>query len=477
MGAPVSGFSIAKQWMRLSPSMLPFADAATTELPLSRLLRLSLFQVSVGMAAVLLIGTLNRVMIVELQVPAGLVAVMVALPLVFAPLRALIGFRSDNYKSHLGWRRVPYIWFGTIFQFSGFAMMPFALIILSGDTTGPAWAGHVAAAVSFLLVGAGMHTVQTAGLALATDIAPPRVQAKVVALLSVMLLVGMMISAVIFGALLTPFSQIKLIQVIQGAALITLVLNLFAVWKQEPRVPNRNMNREREPSFAEAWRELRSTGPWTRRLVATGVGTFAFSMQDILLEPYGGQILGLSVGTTTLLTALFASGGIAGFILAARRIGRGSDANRIAGYGAMWGTLAFTAVLLAAPFGSAGLFAAGIGLIGFGAGLFAHGTLTSCMQAAPSDKVGLALGTWGAVQATSAGLAIALGGLLRDTLADLASREMLGPVLTGPAVGYCAVYLIEIALLFVSIVVIGPLVRSPQPSTSPLGLSEPQTAT
>ena len=87
---------LAKGWMRLGPHFLPFADAATPELPLGRLLRLSLFQVSVGMAAVLLIGTLNRVMIVELGVPAWLVAVMVSLPLVFAPLRALVGFRSDH---------------------------------------------------------------------------------------------------------------------------------------------------------------------------------------------------------------------------------------------------------------------------------------------------------------------------------------------------------------------------------------------
>ena len=477
MGASVKKFSISKQWMKLSPSMLPFADAATDELPLSRLLRLSLFQVSVGMAAVLLIGTLNRVMIVELQMPASLVAIMVALPLIFAPLRALIGFKSDNYASALGWRRVPYIWFGTIFQFSGFAMMPFALILLSGDTSGPEWAGQVAAAISFLLVGAGMHMVQTAGLALATDIAPPKVQAKVVALLSVMFLIGMLISSLVFGALLTPFSQLALIQVIQGAGAITLVLNLIAVWKQEPRVPNRNMDRTVAPSFMEAWRELRATGPWGRRLAATGLGTFAFSMQDILLEPYGGQILGLAVGTTTLLTALFASGGILGFWLAAKRIGGGDDANRIAGFGAMWGTLGFAGVLLAAPVDSPAFFAGGIAIIGFGAGLFGHGTLTSCMQAAPVDKIGLALGTWGAVQATSAGIAIACGGILRDTIAELADKGMLGPVLTGPAIGYCAVYLIEIALLFATLVVIGPLVRAPSRLHSPLGRSEPQTAT
>jgi len=86
---------------------MPFADVASDAVPLSRLLRLSLFQVTVGMALVLLVGTLNRVMIVELRVPATLVAGMLALPLVFAPFRALIGFRSDTFRSALGLRRLP----------------------------------------------------------------------------------------------------------------------------------------------------------------------------------------------------------------------------------------------------------------------------------------------------------------------------------------------------------------------------------
>ncbi|MEM7670255.1 MAG: PucC family protein, partial [Pseudomonadota bacterium] len=85
-------------WKQLSPRFLPFADAASEDLPIGRLLRLSLFQVSVGMSMVLLSGTLNRVMIVELDVPAWIVAVMVGLPLIFAPLRALIGHRSDQHR-------------------------------------------------------------------------------------------------------------------------------------------------------------------------------------------------------------------------------------------------------------------------------------------------------------------------------------------------------------------------------------------
>jgi len=91
-----------RAWASMGTRFLPFADAATPDLPLGRLLRLSLFQVSVGMALVLLVGTLNRVMIVELKVPAALVSTMIALPLLFAPFRALIGFRSDTHRSALG---------------------------------------------------------------------------------------------------------------------------------------------------------------------------------------------------------------------------------------------------------------------------------------------------------------------------------------------------------------------------------------
>jgi MFS transporter, BCD family, chlorophyll transporter len=231
--------TLAQAWGQLGPRFLPFADAATAELPLGRLLRLSLFQVSVGMAVALLNGTLNRVMIVELGVATWLVALMVSLPLVFAPFRALIGFRSDTHRSVLGWRRVPYIWMGTLLQFGGLAIMPFALLVLSGDTHGPAIVGDLGAALAFLLVGAGLHTTQTAGLALATDLAPAASRPRVVALLYVMLLVGMVAGALAFGALLADFSQIRLIQVIQGAALTTMVLNLVALWKQEARDPSR----------------------------------------------------------------------------------------------------------------------------------------------------------------------------------------------------------------------------------------------
>lgn len=451
--------NLTRTLMRLTPAILPFADAATVELPMGRLLRLALFQVTVGMAAVLLIGTLNRVMIVELGVPAWVVAVMLSLPLIFAPLRALVGFRSDTHRSVLGWRRVPYIWFGTLLQFGGLAIMPFALLILSGDTTGPLWVGDVAAALAFLLVGAGLHTTQTVGLALATDLAPAHARPKVVALLCAALLAGMMASAVIFGLALANFSQVRLIQVIQGAALVTIVLNGLALWKQEPRDPNRRRDTPRE-SFSESWRAYAGTGHARRRLIAIGLGTAGFSMQDILLEPYGGQILHLPVAATTALTAMLAAGGGLGLLIAARWLNRGGDPFRVSAAGAGIGILAFSAVVFAAPLASQNLFAVGVSLIGLGGGLFAHGTLTASMDKAGPEDTGLALGAWGAVQATAAGLSIAASGIVRDVGAAVAQTGILGEGMNEPAIGYLIVYHIEIALLFAALVALGPLVRS-----------------
>ncbi len=443
-------FSWASQ---LGPRFLPFADAASEDLPLSRLLRLSLFQISVGMAMVMLVGTLNRVMIVELGVPTSLVSFMVALPLLIAPFRALIGFQSDHHRSHLGWRRVPYIWMGTLMQFGGFSIMPFALLVLSGagqSAQAPQWVGQFGAAVAFILVGIGMHTTQTAGLALATDLAPQDKQAKVVGLMYVMQLLGMMGSALLLGDLLADYSPGTLIRVVQAVAVTTLVLNVIAVWKQEARSRQRQPGSPLEESFQNSWRVF-CEGPHTlRRLTVVGLGSMAFTMEDVLLEPYGGEILKLSVSSTTMLTFTLALGGLMGFAWASRVITRGADPYQMASWGALTGLPAFICVILAAPLMSVPLFVLGIFLIGLGGGLFAHGTLTASMNLAPPDQTGLAMGAWGAVQATAAGIGVALGGLLRDGVAQW----------TDSVTGYTTVYGIEVLMLILTLVAMRPLLRN-----------------
>ena len=444
---------LMQSWSNLGPRYLPFADAASDDLPLSRLLRLSLFQVSVGMALVLLVGTLNRVMIVELRVPASIVSVMISLPILFAPFRALIGYRSDNHQSSLGWRRVPFIWTGTLVQFGGLSIMPFALLVLSGggqSHQAPVWIGWVASGLAFLLVGAGIHITQTIGLALATDLAPEADQPKVVGLMYVMQLVGMIFSALLFGAALKEFNPAKLIQVIQASALITIVLNVISLWKQEARDPQARVV-QHDLSFKEALRAFANGAHSIRRLIAVAFGTMAFSMNEVLLEPYGGQILGMSVSETTALTAILAAGGLIGFSWASRVLSKGSDPFRMASLGALIGIPAFVFIILSASLLQKNLFIAGAFLIGFGGGLFSHGTLTATMQMAPEDQRGLALGAWGAVQATAAGFAIGLGGIMRDIVVALGDANWIPEGLISPTTGYFLVYCLEIVLLIATI--------------------------
>ena len=466
----------------LSLRALPFADAASDGLPMSQLLRLSLFQVSVGMATVLLLGTLNRVMIVELSLPAMIVAVMIALPVLIAPFRAILGYRSDTYKSSIGWKRVPFIWFGSLWQFGGLAIMPFALLVLGGDVVHHIpFAGEVLAGLAFLMTGLGLHMTQTAGLALASDRASADTRPRVVALLYIMFLVGMGLSSVIIGLLLSDYSDLRLIRVVQGAAVAGVVLNLIALWKQE-RV--RPMSKEERvaprPLFRDAWEDFVQGGQPGRLLVCVFIATMAFNMQDVLLEPYGGEILKLSVAATTLLTAAWASGALLGFIWAGYQLKRGTNPYRLAGLGVLSGIWAFSIVIFSAPLESASMFFVGAGLIGFGGGLFAVSTLMAAMVM-PAKGVagrGLALGAWGAAQATAAGLSIALGGTLRDWIDAVAMTGVLGEGLAIPTTGYSFVYHTEIGLLFLTLVVLGPLVRHPNAIQSPslrptkLGLAE-----
>lgn len=460
--------------VRLTQRYVPFADAASAELPLGRLLRLSLFQLSIGMTMALLVGTLNRVMIVELGVPAWWVAMSVALPLVFAPLRALIGYRSDTHPSALGLRRLPYLWIGTLLMFGGLAIMPFALLLLSLPQGVEVWAGRVGAALAFLLVGAGMQITQTAGLALASDIAPEDKRPRVVALLYSTLLAGMILGSGLLGWVLTDFSPTRLVQVVQGAAVVVAVLNIVSLWKQEARQARRGA---REPDgFSRSWARLMAIPKIRRFLWTVGLGTVAFSMQDVVLEPFGGQVLGMDVGLTSSLTAMSAGGALLAFALSSRILAGGVDTIRLAARGALLGLPAFACVIFSAPLQAPWLFQLGAALIGFSGGLFSVGMLLTAMDLPERELTGLVLGAWGAVQATAAGVSMAIGGVLRDVVGGLATGGWLGSALNSPVTGYSFVFHLEIYLLFVVLIALGPLVRRRSPARSraayPIGLAE-----
>jgi len=284
--------------------------------------------------------------------------------------------------------------------------------------------------------------VQTVGLALATDLVDEADQPRVVGLMYVMLLVGMIVSAFVFGLLLDPYNPGRLVQVIQGAAVLTVALNGIALWKQEARDPVRAhaMKTAPTPRFADAWRSLARVAAFRRLLVVIALGTAGFGMADVLLEPFGGQILAMSVAATTRLSMALAFGSLLGFGYASRTLARGASPLAVSGWGALIGVGAFALVIGSASALAAPLLALATVVAGVGAGLFSHGTLTASMRAAPRNQIGLALGAWGAVQTTAAGVAIAVGGVIRDVI-------VAAPVSVDPATPYLAVFAVEIALL------------------------------
>ena len=266
-------------------------------------------------------------------------------------------------------------------------------------------------------------------------------------------------------------------QVVQGCALLVVLLNLTSLWKQEARAARRGQREE--GGFSRQWQRLMALPRMRRFLWTLGLGTAAFSMQDIVLEPFGGEVLGLGVGLTSLLTALTAGGSLLAFGLSGRILARGLDAPRLAALGALLGLPAFACVIFSAPLASPLLFRTGAGLIGLASGLFSVGMLLVAMELPEREHAGLVLGAWGAVQATASGLAMALGGALRDLLSGLALSGWLGQPLNSPATGYSVVFHVEIYLLFVVLIALGPLVRRRAPQAAPaphraqaLGLAE-----
>jgi BCD family chlorophyll transporter-like MFS transporter len=193
-------------------------------------------------------------------------------------------------------------------------------------------------------------------------------------------------------------------------------------------------------------------------------------MADVLLEPFGGQVLSMTVAQTTRLTVVMACGSLVGFALASRWLGRdGWQPMTVALMGAAIGIPAFGLVMASAALLTVPLLVLATVMAGFGAGLFGHGTLTATMRAAPREQIGLSLGAWGAVQTTAAGAAVAIGGVIRDAM-------LLSPhaAPATPAAPYLPVFGLEALLLMLALIVAWPMRRQGIDESQAAAISLPQ---
>lgn len=432
-------FQPITSWVRRRPRLLFWLG----------IMRLGLFQLGIGLSLAPITGTLNRVLIDELSISAAAVALLISMHYFVSPVRAVIGYRSDKSRSMGKWR-TPYIVLGVMLTYGGLALAPFALILLGGNGTIPFWMALLICIGIFVGYGAGVSIVETVYLALVSDITPKEDRGKVLSVLWMMLIVGTVLSAIIVSGLLVDYSHLLLIKVMQGSAIAFVVLTVIALWQQEQLNPDGSIKSDLETvrirlSLWESIQLLGKEQVLKGLFVVIFIATMAFATHDVLLEPYGGQVLGMSVSDTMRLTALWGLATIVGVSLAAYFLWRKKAPVLLIAAGCIVGLCGFAVISVASDATLVGPFRVGVALISIGRGLFLVGSIILVMSLTDVSHAGLFLGIWGIVQAMAQGLGTIGGGVIRD----------LAQYQTGSVVlGYTIVYTGSLLLLLTVILIL-----------------------
>ncbi|PPQ32297.1 MFS transporter [Rhodoblastus sphagnicola] len=402
--------------------------------------RLGLVQTSLGAIVVLMTATINRVMVVELALPAVIPGLLVALFHGVQIMRPAWGHKSD-----VGGRRAPWIVGGMAALALG-GVLAAAGAALAGTSM---FEGLAVAALGFLLVGCGAGAAGTNVLAtLAARVAPKR-RAAAATLVWVMMIVGFAVTAPLAGHFLDPYSGSRLIAVTSVVCVSAFALACLAVAGVETRSAARAGDGRRPSSFRAAFGEVWAEPAARRFTIFIFVSMLAYSAQELLVEPFAGLAFGLTPGVTTKLAGLQHGGTLLGMIVVA--IGASAIGGPRLGNLKFWivgGCLAAsTALVLVAAAGlvpsDAGPLRAAVFVLGVSNGVYAASAIGAMMGLAgrgAEGREGVRMGLWGAAQA----LALGAGGLIGAALVDIA-RWALG----SPLAAYGVVFVIE-AIAFVA---------------------------
>lgn len=400
------------------------------------IVRLGLVQASLGAIVVLATSTLNRIMVVELALPALIPGALVGWHYGVQLSRPRWGHGAD-----VGGRRSPWIVGGImILAVGGIGAAASTALMASAIA-----AGIVAGIVSFFIIGVGVGASGTNLLALLATKVPPERKAAAAAIVWIMMILGFVITSLVVGELLDPFSMDRLIVISASVGAIATALTIAALWRVEMNADPRADRREKErqhflPALKEVWSD-----PQARRFsVFVFVSMLAYSAQDLILEPMGGLLYDMTPGETTKLSGVQNGGVLLGMILTAvvgSTIGK-SSARFMRGW-TVAGCLASAAALasLATASMSAGQapLAPLVFALGLANGAFAVAAIGSMMtlaSAGASGREGMRMGVWGAAQATAFGI----GGFLGALSLDIA-REFMGE----PGRAFALVFAVEAA--------------------------------
>jgi BCD family chlorophyll transporter-like MFS transporter len=409
------------------------------------IVRLGLVQIALGAIVVLTTSTMNRVMVVELALPAMLPGALVALHYALQILRPRLGHGSD-----VGGRRTPWIVGGMAVLAVGGIAAALSIALMPASAV----AGIALATLAFALIGLGVGASGTSLLVLLAKRVDARRRAAAATTTWVMMIGGFIATAGIAGHFLDPYSPARLVAVTAAVAAIALVVTVLAVWRIEPPQADAGFapaasERHAMPfrqALAQVWAE-----PQSRRFaVFIFVSMLAYSVQDLILEPFAGTVFGMSPGASTQLAGV-QNGGVLVGMLAVGLLGSGPRRFGSMQGWAVAGCVASAMALLALA--GAGLAGPPLPLqpfvfaLGLANGVFAVAAIGSMMglvDRGRASREGVRMGLWGAAQAVAFGV----GGFAGTAAADVA-RAILG----APALAYATVFALE-GLLFLAATVL-----------------------
>jgi BCD family chlorophyll transporter-like MFS transporter len=425
------------------------STSETTFLTWLQIARLGLVQASLGSIVVLTTSLLNRVMVVELALPAILPGALVAIHYFIQLIRPRMGFGSDQTR-----RASPWIRGGILVLASGGVLAAASTILLDSSI---GW-GIALATVAFLMIGIGVSSSGTALLVLLAKRVEPKKKAAAATCVWLMMIFGFAFTASVSGKFLTPFSFERLLMVSTTVSVIAVIVSFLAIWGMEsPAVKTQQslsnadeFDSEASPvkvsfreAFAEVWKESRVRSfTWF-----VFVSMLAYSSQDLILEPFAAVAFGFSPAETTTLSGLQNGGVLLGMLFLAfiTSKAKSQTLTSLSTWtigGCLASALAMLGLVLSGPIENVIFFKVAVFFLGIFNGAFSIAAIGSMMQFASvgsAQREGVRMGIWGASQA----MAFGLGGIIGTGLSDIA-RIVLGD----PASAYAFVFFLE-GVLFV----------------------------
>ena len=420
------------------------------------IVRLGLVQTGLGAIVVLTTSTLNRVMVVELAMPAMLPGALVAIHYALQVFRPAWGHGSDQ-----GARRTPWIIGGiAVLATGGFL----AAVATAWMATQPLL-GVSLAVVAFVLIGIGVGASGTSLLVLLAKRTDEKRRAAAATIVWVMMIAGFIVATGVAGHLLDPFSPQRLVMVSGGVSCVAMLLTLLGVWGVEGRgasAPAKETTQQSSfrDAIADVWRE-----PQARRFaIFVFVSMLAYSAQDLILEPFAGVVFGFSPGETTKLSGLQHAGTLLGMALVPL-IGfvyprsRGHLQNWTI-VGCATSAIALLALAAASMVGPSWPLRETVFMLGVTNGAYAVaaiGSMMALVSKGGEHREGVRMGLWGAAQA----IAFGTGGFLGTLASDFARS-----VLTSPVLSYAVVFAAEAGLFLVAAIMAVWVHRAPVRDTA-----------